>query len=720
VETTSRTEIAWRWLSTTFSGRLLLAGVVLKLIAAVLKLGRPESSALAGADTIADVLIVIAALTIGYYLFVDIKRLVLWRVRRKLILSYIFIGFVPALLIICFFVLVVLLLFFNVSAYSVRMQMAAFQEQARFLAQSAAVEVAGGLTPSDVARALRTRFASAILRYPLVSYAAVPSARACEGDQVDIRRSGESADLSQAVTAGPWEHVDAPDSVPQWVSCDGQTMLIAFRSGDDTYIAARAVEWVPGHPREAVIVDLPIDPATLQKIAEDVGIETGPIATTEDIEARENDPQASRRLIFGPASVPAPGARESSPVLSGLSWVALLDHINWATGQQGTLLMSFKMSPWVVYDRISGPGFRGIGSFSFAQVLLMIMGAVGGLFLVIQLVALGMGMALARSITGAVHELFEGTERVGQGDFSHKIAVHSRDQLGELAASFNSMTTSIEYLLQEKAEKERLEQELRIARTIQMSLLPQGPLQMPGLTLMSHCEPAREVGGDYYDYVPIDRDRLGLLIADVSGKGTSAALYMAELKGIILSLSQRHTSPRELLINANQIISRHLDTRSFITITYAVVDLRAHTLTYARAGHCPLIFVPGSHAVDRSAQVLVPDGMVLGLQIDEGQMFERFLEESTIRLGPGDLFLFYTDGMSEAMNKEGECFGDARLAALLERHADLPPAEIRERILRDVQGFAGTEAQQDDMTLLLLVVQALPHAEAQNGAHGCR
>jgi len=333
-------------------------------------------------------------------------------------------------------------------------------------------------------------------------------------------------------------------------------------------------------------------------------------------------------------------------------------------------------------------------------------GAVGGL---------GVGLALARSITGAVHELFEGTERVGRGDFSHKIAIRSRDQLGELAASFNSMTTSIEYLLQEKAEKERLEQELRIARSIQMSLLPQGPLHMPGLSLMSHCEPAREVGGDYFDYIPIDEHRLGLLIADVSGKGTSAALYMAELKGIILSLSQRHTSPRELLINANQIISRHLDTRSFITITYAVVDLCAQTLTYARAGHCPLIYAPGPHAPLRTAQILIPDGMVLGLQIDDGQMFERALEEATVRLGTGDLFLFYTDGISETMNEEGELFGDERLAGLLERHADLPSTEIRERILREVQAFAGSGVQQDDMTMLILGVEDAPYPAASTG-----
>src|SRR4029077_1326272 len=180
--------------------------------------------------------------------------------------------------------------------------------------------------------------------------------------------------------------------------------------------------------------------------------------------------------------------------------------------------------------------------------------------------------------TGSIHELFTGTERVRQGDFTHKMPVTTDDQLGELTDSFNSMTASIEDLLLQAAKKKRLEEELRIARSIQMSLLPQGPLRMPGLSVAALCVPAREVGGDYYDFFPIDDRRLGVLIADVSGKGTSAALYMAELKGLMLSLSQIHSSPRALLIEANRIIAEHLDARSFITMTYALLDLEAETL----------------------------------------------------------------------------------------------------------------------------------------------
>jgi sigma-B regulation protein RsbU (phosphoserine phosphatase) len=303
-----------------------------------------------------------------------------------------------------------------------------------------------------------------------------------------------------------------------------------------------------------------------------------------------------------------------------------------------------------------------------------------------------------------VHELFVGTERVRQGDFSHRIAVLAKDQLGELADSFNSMTSHLSSLLAEMAEKKRLEEELRIARRIQMSLLPQNPpVEFPGVSLTAVCQPAREVGGDYYDFLPLEGNRLGLLIADVAGKGTSAALYMAELKGLMLSLTLVHRSPRDLLVSA------HLDSRSFITMTYAVLDLDARTMTWARAGHTPLIHL--SHAGDRVAHILVPDGMVLGLRIDDGERFEASLEEVTIPLTGGDLFMFFTDGLSEQMNHDEDLFGEPRLGTIIEQHGTLPCDELRERILREVHAFADGAPQHDDMTFILLRVDDVPTRE---------
>jgi serine phosphatase RsbU (regulator of sigma subunit) len=197
-----------------------------------------------------------------------------------------------------------------------------------------------------------------------------------------------------------------------------------------------------------------------------------------------------------------------------------------------------------------------------------------------------------------------------------------------------------------------------------------------------------------------------VLIADVSGKGTSAALYMAELKGLVLSLSEIHTSPRALLIAANRIIAHHLDARSFITMTYAVIDLRAQTMTYARAGHTPLIYVPGAcpGGAPRQVQILAPDGMVVGLKLDNGEMFARHLVEETIALQPGDLYLLFTDGISEAMNSRDDLFGETRLGQLVETHADLPSEELRERMLREIAAFVGDAPQHDDMTMILLKV----------------
>jgi serine phosphatase RsbU (regulator of sigma subunit) len=235
------------------------------------------------------------------------------------------------------------------------------------------------------------------------------------------------------------------------------------------------------------------------------------------------------------------------------------------------------------------------------------------------------------------------------------------------------------------------------------------------LSITAVCVPAREVGGDYYDFLPLDEDRLGLLIADVSGKGTSAALYMAELKGLVLSLSRIHTSPRELMVAANRIIANNLDARSFITMTYAIIDVRERTMTYARAGHTPLMYVPQNGDGRRHAQVLVPDGLVLGLKLDGGELFDRLLEEQTIRLGAGDLCALFTDGISEAMNAADDCFGEARLGRILEDHANLPSEELRERVLREVAAFVGDAPQHDDMTMILLKVEP---AELEAVHHG--
>jgi sigma-B regulation protein RsbU (phosphoserine phosphatase) len=393
----------------------------------------------------------------------------------------------------------------------------------------------------------------------------------------------------------------------------------------------------------------------------------------------------------------------------------MLQGTEWADGRPVQTTAHIEVNIAEIYDRLSS---ANLGSYNFGSMLLLLMLFVAVLFLLIEAAALVMGLTLARSITGSVHELFEGTEHVRKGDFSHRIQVATRDQLGDLAESFNQMTGSIEDLLRQAEEKKRLEEELRIARVIQMSLLPQGQIAMPGVSVSALCVPAREVGGDYYDFFPLGDDRFGLLIADVSGKGTSAALYMAELKGLMLSLSQTCPSPRQLMLTANQIISDHLDSRSFITMAYAVVDLAARTMVYARAGHTPLIYRSSRGDGEPSVEVLTPDGLVLGLRLDGGQTFARLLTEITIPLHRGDTLLLFTDGISEAMDAESELFGDARLARLVGEHGHLPTDELRERILREIDAFVAGAPQHDDMTMILITFEEfVPGAVAAGFQH---
>jgi sigma-B regulation protein RsbU (phosphoserine phosphatase) len=647
------------------------------------------------------------------------RRRLLWRVRRKLILSYIFIGVVPALLIVAFFLLSGVLVFYNFSSYLVQSHLRGIGDRAKFLAESTALEIQSAGS-GDVAAIAARRQASIAAEFPGLSIAALPAGRPCG----DTGTSGVAGRLSgHAVIAGPWRHVAPPDSVPAWIDCKGFSGLIVYsavRAGDSSsdgadvrHLLIRSAAFSgPEASSTLVVVDLPVDDAVRQELRRETGV------GILDVNAVVENARGLAALPGRGDDRTAERSSSGSGILGNLP--SLLEYRDWTTGATGLLTVSTELRVAELYDRISSA--QGLVGRKFGEGLLLALFIIGGLFLIIEAVALVTGLALARSITGSVHALFTGTERVRQGDFSHRIAVRSQDQLGELSVSFNDMTGSIKGLLREAEEKKRLEEELRIAREIQMSLLPQGPLVMPGLSVTALCVPAREVGGDYYDFFRLGDRRLGILIADVAGKGTSAALYMAELKGLVLSLTRIHSSPRELMLAADRIIAANLDARSFITMTYAVVDLDARTMTYARAGHTPLMYLPGQAGTeDRRVRVLTPDGLVLGLNIDQGETFARLLEERTIALGDGDLALFFTDGITEAMNESDEYFGEGRLGQIVESHSHLSSDDLRALLLREIESFVGGAPQHDDMTMILLKIEesvARPAVDAAAaGAH---
>jgi serine phosphatase RsbU (regulator of sigma subunit) len=270
------------------------------------------------------------------------------------------------------------------------------------------------------------------------------------------------------------------------------------------------------------------------------------------------------------------------------------------------------------------------------------------------------------------------------------------------AAMQASVSIENAFLYEELAEQERMKHELEIARKIQLASLPQNIPQVKGLDIAGASLPAMEVGGDFYDYLETDSQKITAVIGDVSGKGTSAALYMSKVQGILRSLFTFGLSPRDLFVRANRLLCRDLEKRSFVTVLGAEFDLAAGTVRIARAGHLPL------YCYDATAQAvvkIVPPGIGLGLN-DADQPF-AMLEEFERRLSAGDVFLFVSDGITEAHDDKGDEYGDDRLCALLTSHAAAPAALVCETLLADVKNFAGSTPQHDDQTVVCITVKEL-------------
>ena len=697
-DTSSRVDAWRRWLLHSFPGRVLLVAIAIKLQAAIIGFIAPSTwTMLDIVDAFGSLLLLFVG---GYVLTrgtVWTQRRLLWRVRRKLILSYVFVGLVPGLLIIAFFLIAGFLLFFNVSSYLLQSRVRTVVDQAQFLAESVVLEAEHGDPADLLRRRLEQRVAIAQERFPYTSMTIVPA------QNVECSQAPAAVDVSvPPMRIGAWQHLSPPERSPRWIRCEGFAGLTAYTVTDGTTTQHRLVMRAVAlpdvrRPTWAVIVDVPFTVAIEQRLREETGIGLGEITALGFEDPRLQYPMGR---MLEPRVLP-PEEETSTPF--GRDWVTLLDVHEWETGAQSVATVAMQLNLQEIYSRISTLST----GLPLGQLLLLVLAFIGVLFLTIQFVALVIGFVLARQITGAVHDLFTGTEHLRNRDFSHQIPVRARDQLGELADSFNVMTGEIKKLIKENAEKARMEQEMLAAREIQQKLLPQGPFNIPGLTVTAFCEPAREVAGDYYDFLKVSPTQLGVLIADVSGKGLPAGLYMAQLKVLVQSLSRTHPSPAEFLKAVNRVVADNIDSKSFITMSYGVIDLDKMTMTYARAGHCPLIRIPGAAPAGlRKSELLAPDGLVLGLNFDDGKMFNDMICEVVVPLAPDDLIVFFTDGISETMNEGFDCYGEPRLVKVLEQYSHLPFEQLRSFIFADLRAFAGEADQHDDMTMIMLKVNA--------------
>jgi sigma-B regulation protein RsbU (phosphoserine phosphatase) len=318
--------------------------------------------------------------------------------------------------------------------------------------------------------------------------------------------------------------------------------------------------------------------------------------------------------------------------------------------------------------------------------------------MVVLIAAAVLGSALfSQAITRPLKRLSEGADAIGRGDLAYRVETGTDDEFGELAGNFNTMAEDLSAMMTDlertTAERERLSRELEIARSIQESFLPDRAPIIKGFDLAAKSIPALFVGGDFYDFIPIGEGRFGLVIADVSGKGVSAALFMALSRTLVRASTADEPSPAVAITQANRLICEDSKTSMFVTLFYAILDANEKTLTYVNAGHNPPVFLRGD---DHSITLLKAEGIALGV-IEDIE-----LETVEIPLYENDLLVLYTDGVTEAENKDQELYGEERLEAVLKGIQDETAAGIIASIIEDISAFAGDNPQSDDITLLVM------------------
>ena len=380
---------------------------------------------------------------------------------------------------------------------------------------------------------------------------------------------------------------------------------------------------------------------------------------------------------------------------------------NWSDGTTNTGALGVQTRLSQLYHRL----FESVGKNASMFIIALV--AIAIFLAIIELIALFIGLRLTRTITRSVAELYVATEHVNKGDFHHRIQVKSKDQLAALEGSFNSMTNSIEALIIEQKEKQKLESELAIAQEVQALLFPRETGETESLEMHGICRPARTVSGDYYDFLQLGQNQIGLAVGDISGKGISAALLMATVHAFVraytieeaiseakvgaaagtqlaVAHSGEHLPPATLLALLNEQLFRSTPASKYATMFLGFYDGDRRRLTYSNAGHLPPFVISS----DGSYRKLGDGGMVVGLF--GGVSYEN----DHVDMKSGDIIVAYSDGVTEPENEFGE-FGEDRLAQIVREHSGMPLPRIADAVITAVTDWIGGAEQPDDITVVL-------------------
>ncbi|HEX7314327.1 MAG TPA: SpoIIE family protein phosphatase [Pyrinomonadaceae bacterium] len=678
----------------------------------------------------------------GLKLAVRLKRRLLWKVRRRLVVTYLFVGLTPVVLLLALGALAATVGSSQAMVRVVTVEIEATERHALEGAKTLAGSLAK-LPPNTSEREARAWLEerAALLRATLPG-ARVYAWRGGEGAQPLMLGEAAPAELASADASeearGAGEDAGrGSEPLPQWLGGRPEWSGFAYlplpaesRSAFGTpSVRALARRWEGGRAA-AVLVTVPVSRALVGRYRENTGVNVRPFFVSASVEEdrlgggvrmRVGDDADKKARSWDDFDMTRDQFGDPLPELSGLNFPCpvFLDATDWLNGERAPRWSFLVDWSW------------GEGGKQFWNTLVLgetfwnLLYAIALGFLLLEILALFSAAWMTRAVTGTVHKLYRATESVKRGDFSHRIRTRSRDQLGELALGFNDMSANIEALLAERVGHERLKREVEIAHEVQAQLFPRSTPALRTANIAGECRAALGVAGDYYDFVEVVPGLVALTLGDVSGKGLSASLVMSNLQATLRAqvsiIAERLGSVAaaaagdgvggqafempcgvtetdngclvsRMAERINEQLCRSTDANRFATLFLAIYDDASRALRYTNAGHNAPLLVRADGTVER----LWTGGTVLGAF--DGVRFE----EGQATLGDGDMLVVYSDGITEAQNATGEEYGEERLLELLIRHRTETTENIRTIILESAETWAGQADRGDDQTVVIL------------------
>lgn len=704
--------------------------------------------------------LVLIYFTAAYYGFKGLRWLrgrLMWRVRRRLVITYLFVGLTPIVLLITLATMVDFFGLSQVMTRIVKVQLVDKENQAHANARTLA-EAFLRLPQNGDARAAQTWLDERVE----MLQSSLPGARVAvwsgNAGAIDASKPAQftSEPRDERVRGVGSDRTPVGAPLPAWLRAldewHGFTYLPPSSASEEAFGTPSMRAFVRAHSGERDVLLLfvvPVSRVFVEQLRLNTDLQVQPFFIGAEMAAvRFTQGWTGSTISIGP-----PGARQTNreddaklEVVEGgrkvvidfskdqlgdplnLSSMIVLPATSWTDGavsQRVAFLCKF--SAFAMANQLLQENDLG-GYFQRTFILVAV------IFLILELLALLSAAWLTRAVTGTVHKLYRATEFIKRGDFSHRVRVRSRDQLGELAEAFNEMSANIESLLQERVKHERLEREVEIAAEVQAQLFPRRVPHLRAAEIVGECRAARGVAGDYYDYVEIAPGLVAFALGDVAGKGVSAALVMSNLQAAlraqatILAERMRTLEARaaataavggsssggngqdvempcgvtgvdlqcaveQMAASINEQLCHSTDSNRFATLFIALYDDETRLLRYTNAGHNDALLI---RAADGSIEHLTQGGTVLGA-------FEwaRYTEARTT-LERGDVLVIYSDGISEADNPRGAEYTEHRLAHLVRKNRDKTADELRQLIFTEVDNWTGGQERDDDQTVVIL------------------